>query len=226
MKKPPYRAYRKKEKKKEELPVHLPEKIDTPEAEQLVSDLYRIAHFLSANWKKIAGALLLFAVIAGSYGGYVWQKNQKELKAARIVDEGLYFLRSGNEKKATELFSKALKEYKGAPSTKIAAFLLAKIEKKEELLRELSKTDSFLVSPPSKTGMVAAEIDKNDLDAAQKIISQIKRDKDWTYPEAIYDRLLIALKKGDSESAKDALETLKGDYPNLPITTLARRIAE
>ena len=226
MKKPPYKAYRKKEKKKEELPVHLPEKIDTPEAEQLISDLYKIAHFLSIHWKKFLGSLLILAAIVGSYGGYVWKKNSEELKAARIVDEGLYFLRSGNKKKALELFHKALKEYKGVPSARIATFLIAKIEEKEELLTELSKTDSFLVSPPSKTGIAATEIDKNNSEAAQKILSHMERDKDWTYPEAIYYKLLIALKKGDSEGAKDALETLKGDYSYLPITTLARRIAE
>ena len=226
MKKPPYRAYRKKEKKEEELPIHLPEKIDTPEAEQLVSDLYRLANFLSTHWKKLLGALLIFTALAGSYGGYVWKKNSEELKAARVVDEGLYFLRSGDEKKALELFHKALKEHKGAPSTKVAAFLVAKIEKREELLKELSATDSFLVSPPSKTAVVAKEIDENKLDTALRTISQMERDKDWTYPEAVYDKLIIALKKGDTEGVKEATETLKGDYPTLPITTLARRIAE
>ena len=226
MKKPPYKVYRKKSEKKEELPITIPEKIDTPEAEQLVSDFYKVVNFLTNHWKKLLVVLLIFVTAGGSYGGYVYKKNQKELKAARIVDEGLFFLRSGDEKKAIKLFRKALKEYKGAPSTKIAEFLLAKLEKKERLFSELSKSGSFLVSPPSKTAVIAEKIDRNELESADKIISQMKRDKDWTYPEAIYDRLIIALKKGDSKGVKDALETLKGDYPNLPITVLARRIAE
>ena len=72
---------------------------------------------------------------------------------------------------------------------------------------------------------MAKKIDGNELEVADTIISQMKRDKDWSYPEAIYDRLIIALKKGDLKGAKDALETLRGDYPELPITSLAERIA-
>ena len=225
MKKPPYRAYRKKEKKKEELPVNIPEKIDTPEAEQLVSDLYKVVNFFTTHRKKFVGGLLALALIAGSYGGYVWKKNRTELKAAQIVDRGLFLLRTGKEKEALELFQKAVKEYKGAPSAKVAEFLLAKIEKRDNLLLELSRSNSFLVSPPSKTAIVAKKIDGNELEVADTIISQMKRDKDWSYPEAIYDRLIIALKKGDLKGAKDALETLRGDYPELPITSLAKRIA-
>jgi len=84
--------------------------------------------------------------------------------------------------------------------------------------------NGFVLEPNPE--VIAEKIDRNELESADKIISQMKRDKDWTYPEAIYDRLIIALKKGDSKGVKDALETLKGDYPNLPITVLARRIAE
>ena len=54
----------------------------------------------------------------------------------------------------------------------------------------------------------------------------MKRDEDWTYPEALYDSIIIALKKENREKAKEILEILKGDYKNLPITTLAERLLE
>jgi outer membrane protein assembly factor BamD (BamD/ComL family) len=223
LKKPPYRVYRKKEEKP---PVHLPEKIDTPEAEQFISDLYRVGQFVAAHWKKIAAVVAILVIVIGSYGGYVWHRNLTELKAAEVVDRGLFLLRSGKEKEALDLFHKALSEYPSAPSTGIAKFLIAKLEGKEKLLKELTETDSFLLAPPSKTSLAAIKIDRDKPEVADRVLSLMKRDRDWTYPEAVYERLLIALKKGNFSSAREAIEILRGDYRNLPITVLAQRIIE
>ena len=136
MKKPPYRAYRKKEKEEPKVPI--PEKIDTPQAEQLVSDLYSLLHFLERHRKKLFLIILTLLIIGGTYGGYTWYLSSVESKAARIVDEGLYYLDKGEKKKAFSLFEQAVKEYPGAPSSKVAEFLLGKLNGKEKFLAELS----------------------------------------------------------------------------------------
>ncbi len=221
MKKPPYRAYRKKEKEEPKVPI--PEKIDTPQAEQLVSDLYSLLHFLERHRKKILLFILTLLVVGGSYGGYTWYLSSVESKAARIVDEGLYYLDKGEKKKAFSLFEKAVKEYRGAPSSKLAEFLLGKLDGKEKYLVELSKGKSFLFSPPSKTSLGALYIDREKLKEAEGILEKVNREE-WTHPEALYDRLLIALKEKRMNDAKNILDTLKGDYGDLPITQLAERL--
>ncbi len=221
MKKPPYRAYRKKEKEEPKVPI--PEKIDTPQAEQLVSDLYSLLHFLEKHRKKLLLFILALLVIGGTYGGYTWHLSSVESKAARIVDEGLYYLDKGEKKKAFSLFEKAVKEYPGAPSSKVAEFLLGKLDGKEKYLVELSKGKSFLFSPPSKTSLGALYIDRGKLKEAEGILEKVKREE-WTHPEALYDRLLIAVKEKRINDAKNILDTLKGDYQDLPITQLAERL--
>ncbi len=221
MKKPPYRAYRKKEKEEPKVPI--PEKIDTPQAEQLVSDLYSLLHFLERHRKKILLFILTLLVVGGSYGGYTWYLSSVESKAARIVDEGLYYLDKGEKQKAFSLFEKAVKKYRGAPSSKVAEFLLGKLDGKEKYLAELSKGKSFLFSPPSKTSLGALYIDREKLKEAEGILEKVNREE-WTHPEALYDRLLIALKEKRMSDAKNILDTLKGDYGDLPITQLAERL--
>ena len=221
MKKPPYRVYRKKEKEEPKVPI--PEKIDTPQAEQLVSDLYSLLHFLEKHRNKILLFILTLLIIGGTYGGYTWYLSSVEAKAARIVDEGLYYLDKGEKKKAFSLFEKAVKEYRGAPSSKVAEFLLGKLDGKEKFLAELSKGKSFLFSPPSKTSLGALYIDRGKLKEAEGILEKVNREE-WTHPEALYDRLLIALKEKRVNDAKNILDTLQGDYQNLPITQLAERL--
>ena len=221
MKKPPYRAYRKKEKEEPKVPI--PEKIDTPQAEQLVSDLYSLLHFLERHKKKILLFILTLLIIGGTYGGYTWYLSSVEAKAARVVDEGLYYLNKGEKKKAFSLFEQAVKEYPGAPSSKVAEFLLGKLDGKEKYLAELSKGKSFLFSPPSKTSLGALYIDREKLKEAEATLEKVKREE-WTHPEALYDRLLIALKEKRMNDAKNILDTLKGVYGDLPITQLAERL--
>jgi outer membrane protein assembly factor BamD (BamD/ComL family) len=217
MKKPPYKAYRKK-KKEEELPLHIPEKIDTPQAEQLVSDFYRLMEFISTHRSKLLGALIAILLIGGSYLGYrLYQKNL-ELKAARLVDEGLYYLGKGDKERAVRLFERAVKEYPDAPSGKLAAFLAGKIEEKAGYLERLATAESFLLSPPSKTTLITRGIDSGKIPPYQ-----VKREE-WTHPEYLYDQVLISLKKGDGAGARNALDALSGDYPDLPITSLAQRL--
>jgi outer membrane protein assembly factor BamD (BamD/ComL family) len=217
LKKPPYKAYRKK-KKEEELPVHIPEKIDTPQAEQLVSDFYRLLDFISTHKNKLLGALAVLLIIGGSYFGYrLYQKNL-ELKAAQLVDKGLYYLDRGEKKKAVELFEEAVKKYPNAPSGRLAAFLAGKLEKKAAYLERLAPAGSFLLSPPSKTTLITWGIDSGNPPSYQ-----VKREE-WTHPEYLYDQLLISLKRGDRAGAKNALDALAGDYPDLPITSLAQRL--
>ncbi len=221
MKKPPYRAYRKKEKEEPKIPI--PEKIDTPQAEQLVSDLYSLLHFLERHKKKILLFILTLLIIGGTYGGYTWYLSSVEAKAARVVDEGLYYLNKGEKKKAFSLFEQAVKKYPGAPSSKLAEFLLGKLNGKEKYLVELSQGKSFLFSPPSKTSLGTLYIDREKLKEAEGILEKVKREE-WTHPEALYNRMVIAIKENRLNDAKNILDTLKGDYQNLPITQLAERL--
>ena len=223
MKKPPYRVYKKKEEDSPKVPI--PEKIDTPQAEQLISDLYSLLHFLEKHKKKILLFILTLFIIGGTYGSYTWYLSSVEAKAARIVDEGLYYLDKGKKKKAFSLFEKAVKEYPNAPSSKLAEFLLGKLDEKENYLTNLSKSKSFLFSPPSKTSLGALYIDRGKLSKAESVLEKVKRE-DWTHPEALYDRLLIAIKEKRLNDAKNILDTLKGDYGNLPITQLAERLVK
>jgi len=217
LKKPPYKAYRKK-KKEEELPVHVPEKIDTPQAEQLVSDFYRLMEFVSAHRNKLLGLLALVLIVGGSYFGYELYQKNLELKAAQLVDQGLYYLDKGEEEKAVKFFEEAVKKYPNAPSGRLAAYLAGKIEKKAGYLEKLVPTDSFLLSPPSKTTLITWGIDSGKLPSYQ-----VAREE-WTHPEYLYDQILVSLKKGDEAGARDAFNALSGDYPDLPITTLAQRL--
>jgi len=218
LKKPPYKVYRRKEK--EETPVHIPEKIDTPQAEQLVSDLYRLLDFLSRHRAKLLGFLGFLLIIGGSYLGYSFYSENLELKAAELVDKGLYYLDKGQEKKAVSYFERAVKEYRGAPSARLAQFLLGKIEKKEEYLKPLASSKSYLLSPPSKTSLITWGIDKGKVPPYQ-----VKREE-WTHPEYLYDRLLLALKEGKVKEARDIYNALNGDYGSLPISSLAGRLVE
>lgn len=224
MKKPPYKAYRKKKEEKPE--IHIPEKIDTPEAEQFVDDLYRIWEYLLFHWKKVAVVLGVILIGGGGYLGYEWYQNSIETKASQIVDSGLFKLENGNETEALKLFSEAENQYPEAPSTLIGRFLKGKLGNNTAEFKFLLRKNSFLTSPAAKVSLISNYIDRGNLNSAEKLISQMKRDKDWTYPEALYDSIVIALKKGNKEQAKESLEILKGDYKNLPITTLAERLVK
>ncbi len=225
MKKPPYRAYRKKSKE-EKPPIQIPEKIDTREAEQLVEDIYRIKNFLTSHWKPIAALVAAIVIIIGGLFGYKAYRTSIELKAARLVDEGLWNLKHNKEKEAIKLFEEAIKKFPDAPSSKLAAFLTDRLGNKVNSLEKLSKEDSFLLSPPSKTAIAAQRINEDMLKEAEAVLSDMKRDFDWTYPEAVYDKLLIGLKKNNRQKVKEALNILEGDFSRYPITELARRLAE
>jgi len=217
LKKPPYKAYRKK-KREEEPPVHIPEKIDTPQAEQLVSDFYRLLDFISTHKNRLLGALAVLLIIGGSYFGYRLYRENLELKAARLVDEGLYYLDRGEREKALKLFEEAVKKYPDAPSGRLAAFLSGKMERKSGYLERLAPAESYLLSPPSKTTLITWGIDSGNPPSYQ-----VKREE-WTHPEYLYDQILISLKRGDGAGAKNAFDALSGDYPDLPITSLAQRL--
>ncbi|WP_456419159.1 hypothetical protein [Thermovibrio sp.] len=218
MKKPPYKVYKRKEKEK--TPVHIPERIDTPQAEQLVSDFYKLLNFISKHRAKLLGILAFLFIIGGSYLGYSFYERSVELKAAELVDKGLYYLDNGNEKEAVSYFGKAVKEYRGAPSARLAQFLLGKIEKKEDELKPLASSNSYLLAPPSKTALITWGIDKGKVPPYQ-----VKRNE-WTHPEYLYDRLLFALKEGKVKEAEDIYNALSGDYGSLPISSLAGRLVE
>ncbi|WP_457679100.1 hypothetical protein [Thermovibrio sp.] len=216
MKKPPYRAYR--SKKKEEKTIEIPEKIDTPQAEQLVSDFYKLLEVINRHKGKLLLGLALLLIIGGSYLGYSFYTSKVESEAAQVVDKGLYYLNKGEEKKGVKLLQEAVKKYKGAPSAKLAQFILGKIEKREELLKPLASSKDFLFSPPSKTTLITWGIDKGKVPPYK-----VERDR-WTHPEYLYDEFLIALKERRLSEAKNYLDALNGDYKGLPITQLAREI--
>ncbi|MEO2068803.1 MAG: hypothetical protein ABGX27_04750 [Desulfurobacteriaceae bacterium] len=223
MKRPPYKAYKKREKEKQETPIHIPKEIDTPQAEQLASDVYKVWNFLMIHSKKIGIAFALVLLVLGSLFGYKSYQQSLELKAAKIVDKGIFLLENGKKDDALKLFDLAAKEYPNAPSTKIAKFLLAKERKDIKLLKTLKEQD-FITASPSRTLLSGIYIDEGKLKEAKKEISIMRRDKDFTYPEALYQEIIIALKENDEKKAKEILEILRGDYKNLPITSLAEKL--
>ncbi len=218
MKKPPYRSYQ--SKKREEGTIHIPKKIDTPQAEQLASDISKLVSFISKHKGKLLMVLLFLLIIGGSYGGFTLYKERTELKAAQVVDKGLFYLREGKKEKALKYFEEAARKYPKAPSGKVALFLLGKLEGKREYLRELAGSGSYLFSPPSKTSL-----DAKDLDKGKSLEYALKR-QEWTHPEYLYYKLLLNLKEGRKQEAKQVLDTLTGDYGNLPITAIAKRLME
>ncbi|SMO51444.1 hypothetical protein SAMN06269117_10850 [Balnearium lithotrophicum] len=219
MKKPPYKVLKKKEKRE----VSIPEKIDTPQAEQLVSDIYFVLHFLEKHRKKILSALIIILLFGGVYAGYSFYSKGIELKAAEITDKGLYYLDKGDKKKAIEYFKEAVRKYGSAPSGKLSKFLLGKLTKSKQDFKDLTNVKSFLLSPPSKTSLSAILIDEKKLNEAKGILGGVKRDE-WTHPEAIYDKLIISLMENKKGDARMYLETIKGNYSNLPISQLAERL--
>jgi len=222
LKKPPYRAYQKK--KKEEPPIHVPEKIDTPQAEQLVFDIYKLYNLITKHWKKLALTTAILLVSLSSWGIYKWHEISVEKQATLIVDKGLFYLRNGRKKEAIKYFNIAVSKFPSAPSSKIAAFLAGKLENKTLLLEKSRNSENFLISSPATTSLAANALNKKQINKAESLLDSIKRDKDWTYPEALEYREIIGLIKGNHQEAKDALDALKGDYPNLPITQLAQQL--
>ncbi|WP_456456968.1 tetratricopeptide repeat protein [Thermovibrio sp.] len=218
MKKPPYRSY--KSRKSKEPAVHIPEKIDTPQAEQLASDLSKVISFISKHKSKLLMVLAFLLIIGGSYGGFTLYKGKMELKAAQVVDKGLFYLREGKREEALKYLNEAAKEYPKTPSGKVALFLIAKLEGKREYLKELASSKSYLFSPPSKTSLDAEDVDRG------KTLEYTLKREEWTHPEYLYYKLLIDLKKGERQKAKQVLDSLTGDYGNLPISTIAKRLME
>ncbi len=218
MKKPPYRSYQKK--KREEDAIHIPKEIDTPQAEQLVSDVSKLISFISKHKGKLLMVLFFLLIIGGSYGGFTLYKEKIELKAAQVVDKGLFYLREGKKEEALKYFEEAAREYSKAPSGKVALFLLGKLKGKTEYLRELAGSGSYLFSPPSKTSLDAKELDKGE-----SFEYTLKR-QEWTHPEYLYYKLLLNLKEGRKQEAKQVFDTLTGDYGDLPITAIAKRLME
>jgi len=220
MKKPPYKVYKKK-RGEETPPIKVPEKIDTPQAEQLVSDFYTLLDFLSRHSKKIGAALGAVLLIGAIFFGYRFYTHQQEMKAARIVDEALYYLDKGEKEKALTLLERAVKEVPQAPSSKLASFLVGKLKGEEKPLISLAAEESYLLSPPSKTSLYSRAVDGEKRFSAYEVSRE-----EWTHPEYLYYRLLIALKEGKKKEAENIYDILSGDYGSLPISSLAKRVIE
>lgn len=206
--------------KRREKKISIPEKIDTPQAEQLVSDFAQLASYLSKHKTKLLVFLLLISFIGSGYYLYKYHQSQQELKAAEITDKGLSLLQSGKKEEATKLFEKAAKEYPKTPSGKVALFLLAKLEGKTKYLKELASSKSYLFSPPSKTSLDAEDVDRG------KTLEYTLKREEWTHPEYLYYKLIMNLKKGKKQEAKQVFDSLTGDYGNLPISAIAKRLTE
>jgi outer membrane protein assembly factor BamD (BamD/ComL family) len=207
-----------------EPPIHLPKEVETPEAKQLASDIYSLLNALSKHKGKLLGAAALLLIIGAAYLGYSFYQKNVEAKASFIVDKGIYYLNKGQEKKAYGYFKEAIEKYPDAPSSKVAAFLLGKGEKKPKLLGKLAKEEDFLNSPPAKTSLAAIQIDDKELLKAKETLSDMKRDRDWTYAEGLYEKILIALIEGNRQEAANYFSQLRGDFGNLPITAIAARL--
>jgi len=220
LKKPPYRVYRKKEEKPS---VQIPEKIDTPQAEQLVEDFYALIHFLEKHKVKVLSVFLSIIFIGFVYVSYSFYFNSIELKAAKLTDKAIYYLNEGNRKKALAYLKEAAKRYKSTPSGKLAEFLLGKLEGNERLLESLARSGDSLLSSPSKTSLGALLIDAGKLEEAERLLKRVKREE-WAHPEAVYGRLLVSLIKGKRKEAENYLNVLKGNYGNLPVTNLAKEL--
>jgi tetratricopeptide (TPR) repeat protein len=220
LRKPPYKVYSKK-RREEESPIQIPEKIDTPQAEQLVSDFYKLLHFLSQHKKKLLGLLAALIIIGGSFGAYSYYLNQVELKAAELVDRGLYYLDAGKKEKALKLLSQAVSKYPQAPSSRLASFILGKLNQDVKYLKELSLSDSYLLSPPSRSSLLALRVDGKFNGSVKPVERQ-----EWTHPEYLYGELLVALKEGNRKKAKELLDSIVGDYPGYPISDLDKGLVE
>ncbi len=214
MKKPPYKSYIKKEKKEENPPVNIPEAIDTPEAEMMVSDFYKIINFFEKHAAKFIAIIVAIAIIGGGFFGYKWYRGNLETKAAAIFDRGLFALKSGKNKEAEKYFKKVADSFPDTPSGKAGIFIYGKLTKNISYLEKAIKTESLTISSAGKldTGVILFEKGKTD-EAITKFIS-ISRNKDWTHPASLYYAAIAYITEGDRNRAKEIYEILKGDYQN------------
>ncbi|WP_022846859.1 MULTISPECIES: hypothetical protein [unclassified Desulfurobacterium] len=217
MKKPPYKSYgrdKKKKKAKIEKHIDIPAPVDTPEAEMMVDDVYKIIAFFQAHAAKFVAVLAVLLIVGGGYLGYKWYKSNLEMKAAAIFDKGMIALEDGNEKEAEKYFKEVADKYFSAPSGKAGAFLYGKLAGDIDYIKRAEDVKSFTISPAAKLedGIFMMEKGKSS-EAVQKFAS-LSRDKDWTYPAGLYYLTIYYLSKGEKEKAKDTYDILSGDYKN------------
>jgi hypothetical protein len=221
LKKPSYRSYKKKVKEKH---VEIPKEIDTREAEQLVDDIYRLGEFIKKHQLKFLAAAVILILSAATYWGYRYYTISREVKAASIVDRGIFNLENGKTDDAVRIFELAEKKYFNTPSGKIAAFLFGKLSNSTGTLEKLSREGSFTLSPAAKIALAVNYIEKGNLNKAEEALLSVKRSKDWTYPESLYYLIIINLKKGNRDKAEELMNILSADYANSLYSQLAQEL--
>ena len=219
MRKPPYKAYRKKEKKEKH--IEIPEKIDTREAEQLVEDIYRLGEFLKTHWKKLFAVLSALLLLGGGYGGFRLYETSKELKSAEVVDRGLSELENGKTDEALKVFSSVKED---TPSGRVAAFLYGKLTNSTDVLENLSKVKSLTISPASKVALAGVLINGGKLKEPESVLLSVSRSDDWTYPQALYYLIVINVKRGNLAKARETFDILQADYGNSIFSQLAQEL--
>lgn len=217
MKKPPYKSYgRDKKKKKEKIEKHIdiPAPVDTPEAEMMVDDVYKLVAFFQEHASKFIAVLAALVVLGGGYLGYKWYKNNLEMKAASIFDRGMIALENGNEKEAEKYFKEAADKYFSAPSGKAGAFLYGKLAGDVSYIKKVEGIKSFTFSPAAKLEDGVFMMKDGKGEAAVQKFASLSRDKDWTYPAGLYYLTIYYLSKGEKDKAKETYDILSGDYKN------------
>ncbi len=197
----------------------VPREIDTPQAELMMQDLYKIRDFIQKHLLETVGISVCLLCLIGGFFGYRWYKGFRESRAANLVDRGLYMLDNNDTTAADKYFKRAVNLCQDCPSSLIGGFFLYENENNTSGLRRLSKLRNFTVSPAAQ----AALLSKGSV-LPSSLIQHIDRGNNWAYPEAIYYDLISNLKGRNIQEAKQDLEILKGDFKNLPITKLSEEL--
>ncbi|WP_457568207.1 tetratricopeptide repeat protein [Desulfurobacterium sp.] len=229
MKKPPYRSYGRDKKKKKtmiEKHIDIPASVDTPEAEMMVDDVYRLFSFFREHAVIIVSIFAILLVAGGGYFGYRWYKNSLEVKAAAIFDRGMLALENGDDKEAEKYFKKVADEYFSAPSGKAGAFLYGKLAGNLSYIQKVENTGGVTLPAAARLEDGIFMMDKGKGDLAVKRFASLSRNRDWTYPAGLYYMTVYYLSKGEKDKAKDTYEILRGDYKNSFYTAVLGEIIQ
>ncbi|WP_456397450.1 hypothetical protein [Desulfurobacterium sp.] len=229
MKKPPYKSYgrdKKKKKSKIEKHIDIPASVDTPEAEIMVDDVYKIVMFFQEHAFKFIAVLVALVVLGGSYFGYRWYRSNLEIKAASVFDKGMIALEDGNKEEAKKYFKEAADKYFSAPSGKAGAFLYGKLSNDISYIRKVEGVKSFTLSSAAKLEDGIFMMNDGKGKAAVQKFASLSRDKDWTYPAGLYYLTIYYLSKGEKDKAAETYDILSGDYKNSFYTAVLGEIIQ
>jgi len=205
-----------KKVKKEKLPIELPEPIDTPQAEQLVVDVYKIYEFLKEHKKKIVTVALAIALVSGTVGFILYKKKVAEETASRFLDEAIVLIENGKKEEGIKLLKESAKY--NSPSGKMARIYLADLTKNENLLKGLVDGSS-VISSSAKLILVKILLEKGKTEEAKKILLSFKRDE-FGYPQSLYLRAFLAYTENNTAELNKVIDELRANAGMLPVRQL------